>query len=363
MKRLFTGIVIFFLVTLPLFANKWVKVDVHDVFDDSQDTSYYTYEKIKTGTYKGRNTSGEFSFVFGIVDESGDIHLRIMEDGAEKDITTTKGGADHTDSSTTFKISFKASDGSKYSYNGGILKVSSTYNDNRLSFYHDFRDYLLQNSLVEIVITSDYGIYNLGVLDFSELLSVLSSRTYSIGDIGPAGGIIFYDCDADNNSGNADNLTSSTCGWRYLEAASEDIGLSVFGYYRPNGTNITVGTSTDIGAGEANTKALVDAMGKEAYTKTKGDKKSDTYAAKLCSDYSVTYDGVTYDDWFLPSKDELNLLYYNLQEKGLGNFEKSAYWSSSEFNGGNSWLQYFYSGYQYCYVCANKHYVRPIRSV
>ena len=67
-----------------------------------------------------------------------------------------------------------------------------------------------------------------------------------------------------------------------------------------------------------------------------------TYAAKACSDY--TYNG--YDDWFLPSKDELNLMYTNLHKKGIGNFKNYSYWSSSEGSARTAWGQDFYDGGQ-----------------
>ena len=62
-------------------------------------------------------------------------------------------------------------------------------------------------------------------------------------------------------------------------------------------------TGTGIGAGKRNTELLVKAMGDKTYY-TMGAKKV-AYAAKLC--YDLVFNG--FDDWFLPSKDELNLLY------------------------------------------------------
>lgn len=50
-----------------------------------------------------------------------------------------------------------------------------------------------------------------------------------------------------------------------------------------------------------------------------------------------------YSDWYLPSKDELNLLYNTLSQKDLGNFSNDWYWSSSETDG-KAWEQHFEAG-------------------
>ncbi len=91
------------------------------------------------------------------------------------------------------------------------------------------------------------------------------------------------------------------------------------------------GTSEALGTGAANTAAIVSELG------------SGTYAAKLCADLVLK----GYDDWFLPSKDELNLMYENLHKKGLGGFRSVYYWSSSEYSSYSAWLQYFYDANQY----------------
>lgn len=199
------------------------------------------------------------------------------------------------------------------------------------------------------------------------------SKIYNVGDVGPAGGYVFYDCDADNKSGNADGLISTQCGWRYLEAAPEDLSYTNssgyysreyrFGYYRTSssGSNSTVGTGTAIGTGKTNTEVLVKAMGETTYRDSSGTVMV-TYAAKECDDYSVTKDGVIYNDWFLPSLDELILMYVNLHKQGLGSFANIGYWSSSEFSYYAAWYQAFNTGY-HCYILRDTgRYVRPIRA-
>ncbi len=64
-------------------------------------------------------------------------------------------------------------------------------------------------------------------------------------------------------------------------------------------------------------------------------------AARLCND--LTQGG--YSDWYLPSKDELNLMY--LQKTTIGGFADDMYWSSSQVNKNSAWLQDFKFGTQF----------------
>ncbi len=46
----------------------------------------------------------------------------------------------------------------------------------------------------------------------------------------------------------------------------------------------------------------------------------------------------------MPSAYELTLLHNNLQRQGISNFAPDYYWSSTESNVGEAWLQNFSSG-------------------
>jgi len=151
--------------------------------------------------------------------------------------------------------------------------------------------------------------------------TVEENSNYSLGDIGPAGGLIFYD------------KGSYSDGWRYLEAAP----VSTDWYNRQWGSYGTLigATETDIGTGQSNTTTIVTWLNSHSETDC---------AAQLCD--ALVYGG--YSDWFLPSKDELNLMYTNLKVFGVGGFadEDEYYWSSSEYLANSVWFQGFGTGYQ-----------------
>lgn len=96
-----------------------------------------------------------------------------------------------------------------------------------------------------------------------------------------------------------------------LIAAASDQSAAIMWHYRD--ADATGAIATALGTGSANTNAIIAAYG------------SESNAAKLCSDLSLS----GYDDWYLPSKDELHKLYIN--RVAIGNFYPSYYWSSSEY--------------------------------
>jgi hypothetical protein len=69
-----------------------------------------------------------------------------------------------------------------------------------------------------------------------------------------------------------------------------------------------------------------------------------------------------YSDWHLPSKEELNSVYVNLNQIGVGGFADDVYWSSTESDSGNAWGQGFSSGRQYNDGKGNKYNVRAVRA-
>jgi hypothetical protein len=157
-----------------------------------------------------------------------------------------------------------------------------------------------------------------------------AEKVYKIGDRGPGGGIVFYDKGVVTN------------GSRYLEAAVHDLGLAQWGAY---GTTIN-----SSGTGKRATRVIL-----EAFEKLE-EKNS---AAQICAEYEAN----GYKDWFLPSKDELNLMYTNLKKKGLGGFSSGRYWSSSENSGYSAWNQDFGNGNAYSenWNKSDSYSVRPIR--
>ena len=115
------------------------------------------------------------------------------------------------------------------------------------------------------------------------------------------------------------------------------------------------GTSASIGQGQTNTTAMMSQVG---YTGG---------AAKVCNDYTITVNGIIYNDWFLPSKDELNQMYTNkaainttAAANSGSNFSNGYYWSSTEYDNNFAWLHDFFFGDLFF---TNKDYTINVRAV
>ena len=130
------------------------------------------------------------------------------------------------------------------------------------------------------------------------------ARVYQIGDTGPAGGIVFYD--KGNDSG----------GWRYMEvgpaAADREVTRTL-----PGERSFGRAGNSRIGAGKSNTEIMVGILDRS------GGGVNTAYW--IC--YNLSLNG--YDDWFLPSLDELLILYNFYNEYNFDGFHTAKYWSST----------------------------------
>jgi hypothetical protein len=112
--------------------------------------------------------------------------------------------------------------------------------------------------------------------------------------------------------------------------------------------NTIGGTSSAIGTGQANTTAILIGCSEAGI------------AARICADLELN----GYDDWFLPSKDELYQMY--LHAGLIGGPWGDYYWSSSEYDANCAWSFAFFNGTwdrgPYYSKNFNRSWVRAVRS-
>jgi len=177
--------------------------------------------------------------------------------------------------------------------------------------------------------------------------NVSTSGVHSIGEA-YGGGIVFYVYDNGKHG---------------LIAATSDQILNTR-WYGGSYTN-TRARADGVGAGLKNTSIII-AVQSGTYSPTYDGA---SFAAAVCNEYTVTIDGVTYGDWYLPSKHELNLLF--LQRAVVGNFPNisGSYWSSTEYFRSDlvgsyqlAWYQNFVTGAQAYLNKKNTWSVRAIRA-
>jgi len=196
-----------------------------------------------------------------------------------------------------------------------------------------------KNFIVSLVLPDSTASVN-GFLfrHFRNLKTVKSKQIdFFIGNSGPAGGILFYD------------KGEYSDGWRYLEAAPANMVTELRWVAQSYGQNWErfpdiAGTSWEIGTGKRNTE-LILAVDPNAP------------AAKACADYR----GGSFDNWFLPSRDEFSLMYINLRRNGIDDFGNNSFWSSSQIDNSSSFAldQRFDWG---SYSKSNIYSVRAIRA-
>jgi len=168
--------------------------------------------------------------------------------------------------------------------------------------------------------------------------------TYSVGDFAH-GGIVFW---------------VDKTGQHGLVCAKLDQSTGVRWYAGTFGNTQAKGDGPY--AGKANTSIIIAAQ------VAIGDDGS-TYAARICNELQITEGGKTYGDWYLPSKEELNLMYQNkatidatANSKSGSGFASAYYWSSTEYYGTTAWEQSFVDGSQINYSKDTTGRVRAVRA-
>lgn len=206
-----------------------------------------------------------------------------------------------------------------------------------------------------------------------------STPEYKIGDVGPGGGVVFYDAGKTITSSYLDSSGSEVeYTWRYLEVSPR---LSIT---MPDGsTSSTIpwgvnwnsssgwlwdasaveGLKADIGTGRYNTTKAVNQLGtsfnSHYYSSSMtADKLTGpgNYAPCVCYNYR----GGGFSDWYLPSIQELVKIYTNAAlPKYIS--ENNWLWSSSVYGSTYCWYLFFSVPYVDFSVRCNRFYVRAVR--
>lgn len=179
------------------------------------------------------------------------------------------------------------------------------------------------------------------------------------------GSILFYDrgsaygkysavgSDIVRISDGVDDGSAESTYWRYLICDQHDLDNGTF-QWGPYGTNegMTDVKYEDMGYGLPNTNAMIAkyATNTSYWWRLIKEKRDNT--------------GL---DWFMPSKDELDMMYDNrtvITGQGGDAFKTDTYyWSSSETNSSGAWRQAFSNGNQYGYLKNASNHCRLLRRI
>ena len=241
-----------------------------------------------------------------------------------------------SEQSATFAWYQQFQDGTKFTDANGIIRGLSGNKDLVMSPYHQGSFASQKFGVVSVrAFPAGAGTPPRPVVVSSVRQNAQCSAGVScaVGDIGPGGGVVFYDA-------------GSTQSWgRYLEAAPASCEISGAPFKPEGGVQGLHALQIDrvrakaIGMGKANTDLIVQKYG-----------ATRSHAAALVR--SQACNGLT--DWFLPSSGELNLAWrvlaqnrVNREPTPVGGFDIGYYWTSTDYNGTEAWTQYFNDGQQF----------------
>lgn len=212
--------------------------------------------------------------------------------------------------------------------------------------------YLWSNGqTTQTAINLSAGTYTCTVTDTSiqdcdvDVVVIIDPPAIQIGDC-INGGFVFY---LDGNGGGLvvaeDDVTPATLPWR--------------GHLFNTNPQTTVST---LGFGQSNTTNIIAVM----------EPRDFDYAAQVANDWVVSGacgDAIIYDDWYLPSIDELTLAHANLNAVGDlqndYNFQTSPtnnYWSSTHYGSNQAYYMNLLDGNAYTILRSKTNKVRLVRS-
>lgn len=183
-----------------------------------------------------------------------------------------------------------------------------------------------------------------------------SDKQYKIGDIGPGGGWIFYYSEDGFKVYDGKN-GEKIC--HYLEVSKDEVGIIA---WCPDSKNEGCRPVTNYGLGYGlfNTYNIMISKHKESLT-------AKNCAAYVCAQYKT--DSTNAGEWFLPSRDELSLLYKNFGRQILQGTSTGYFWlwssslrSGEKENNGYPIVQRFSDGRQDNSNETNKLCVRAVRA-
>lgn len=211
----------------------------------------------------------------------------------------------------TFSVTAMASEvGAITTFSDGNVLTAAELNDNNtaiITAVNDNNSQITINALSGSTNSSDIGDHESRIAaienenialqaQVTALQAVVDAWTYSVGETGPAGGLVFYISDG---------------GLHGLEVSPDDLDDGSGAEWGCDGVEVTGAEGITIGTGAQNTTDILA-----------GCSDADT-AAKLAKAYNINGSG----DWFLPSPDEAYELY---QQKSVMSSSSDWYWTSAE---------------------------------
>ncbi len=318
-----------------------------EVYQETHDLSTNAFGLVNLEIGTGMDQSGTFN---KIPWSTGEYHLQV-----ELDLSGI--GNSYTLMGTTQLLSVPYSfyaDTSNVAFNGiedlsfsdGALTLTTVDGASRMiTILNSYQRFLLGETLSDLLgsgvtlqdLLTD-GATPCELLDAGAIETDLYGLTYE-------GGLIFY---IDNSGPDCTGLVAAP--------ADSDLSGDFTHQWGCLGTDITgapnvglppppSGLGAEIGDGATNTTAIL--------TDGSGCITEDDAA------FVASLPQGSYNDWFLPSAGELNLMWENLADSdgddisagpsdpnNLGGFEQEVYWSSTEYNSNLAWFQNFVNGIQ-----------------